>query len=382
MEFRDLKAQYAALQEKIDASIKEVLKESRFILGRQVGELEEKLAEYVGVKHCVSCANGTDAMLLVLMAWGIGPGDAVFTSDFTFVASASVASVRGATPVFVDIDPKTFNICPNALEQTIERTLEEGKLTPKVIIPVDLFGLPADYPRIEAIAEKYDLLVLEDGAQGLGGSINGKMACSFGHAATTSFFPAKPLGAYGDGGAIFTNDDELADTLRSIRAQGRSAEDKYDNRAVGVNSRLDTLQAAILLPKLKAFIDYELDAVNKVARLYTEQLKDIVQTPIIPEGYYSSWAHYTITLENREQRDDLQRHLKENGIPSMVYYPRPLHTQTVFTALNQNPDRFPNSRRASATVLSLPMHPYLEPDNVDAICERIKEQIAESEING
>ena len=371
MEFRDLKAQYLALQEKIDANIKDVLLEGQFIFGRQVGELEEKLAEYVGVEHCISCANGTDALLLVLLAWGIGPGDAVFTTDFTFVASASVASVRGATPVLVDIDPQTFNICPDALETAIERTLREGKLTPKVIIPVDLFGLPADYPRIEEIAKKYNLLILEDGAQGFGGNINGKRVCSFGDAATTSFFPAKPLGCYGDGGAIFTNNDELANTLRSIRAQGRSLEDKYDNRAVGVNSRLDTLQAAILLPKLEAFIEYELEAVNKVAEFYTEQLSGVVQTPFIPDGYYSSWAQYTITLENKEQRDSLQRHLKEQGIPSMVYYPRPLHTQTVFANLGQDPSLFPNSRKAAETVLSLPMHPYLPLDIVTLITEQL-----------
>ena len=372
MQFRDLKAQYLVLKDKIDAKIRDVLEDGQFIFGPHVQELEAKLANYVGVKHCISCANGTDALLLVLMAWGIGPGDAVFTSDFTFVASASVASVRGATPVLVDIDPQTFNICPDALETAIERTLREGKLTPKVIIPVDLFGLPADYPRIEEIAKKYNLLILEDGAQGFGGNINGKRVCSFGDAATTSFFPAKPLGCYGDGGAIFTNNDELANTLRSIRAQGRSLEDKYDNRAVGVNSRLDTLQAAILLPKLEAFIEYELEAVNKVAEFYTEQLSGVVQTPFIPDGYYSSWAQYTITLENKEQRDSLQRHLKEQGIPSMVYYPRPLHTQTVFANLGQDPSLFPNSRKAAETVLSLPMHPYLSEACIKNVVGRIK----------
>lgn len=372
MEFRDLKAQYLALQEKIDLNIKEVLLEGQFILGRQVGELEKKLAEYVGVRHCVTCANGTDALVLVLMAWGIGPGDAVFTTDFTFVASASVASVRGASPVLVDIDPETFNMCPNALEEAIERTIQDGKLTPQVIIPVDLFGLPANYPKIEAIAKKYDLLILEDGAQGFGGNINGKRVCSFGDAATTSFFPAKPLGCYGDGGAIFTDNDELANTLQSIRAQGRSLKDKYDNRAIGVNSRLDTLQAAILLPKLEAFIEYELEAVNRVAKLYTEQLSGVVQTPIVPYGYYSSWAQYTITLESREQRDSLQQCLREKEIPSMVYYPRPLHTQTVFANLSLDPNLFPNSSNAANTVLSLPMHPYFGECEVEFICEIIK----------
>lgn len=373
MEFRDLKAQYVALQDKIDANIKEVLQEGRFILGPQVRELEERLAEYVGVKHCISCANGTDAMLLVLLAWGIGPGDAVFTTDFTFVASASVASVRGATPVLVDIDPRTFNICPDALEAAIERTIQEGKLTPRVIIPVDLFGLPANYPRIEEIAKKHNLLVLEDGAQGFGGNIDGRRACSFGNAATTSFFPAKPLGCYGDGGAVFTDDDDLAETLRSIRAQGRSLEDKYDNRIIGVNSRLDTLQAAILLPKLDAFIEYELDAVNNVAALYAEQLAGVVQTPVVPDGYYSSWAQYTITLKDKEQRDSLHRHLQDHGIPSIVYYPRPLHTQTVFEEMKQDPNCFLNTSRASEVVLSLPMHPYLTSDSIGLVCEKIIE---------
>ncbi len=372
MEFRDLKAQYLALQEKIDARIKEVLREGRFILGRQVSELEEKLAEYVGVKHCISCANGTDALLLVLMAWGIGPGDAVFTSDFTFIASASVASLRGATPVLVDIDPQTYNICPDALEEAIRRTLKEGKLNPRVIVPVDLFGLPADYPRIEEIAKKYNLLVLEDGAQGFGGTINGKKACSFGHAATTSFFPAKPLGCYGDGGAIFTNDDELAATLRSIRAHGRSPEDKYDNQILGLNSRLDTLQAAILLAKLEAFVEYELDAVNRVAYLYTQNLSDLVQTPVVPEGYYSSWAQYTIRLEDKEKKDAVQRKLTEQGIPAMAYYPRPLHAQTVFSSLGQDSCLFPNSARAAQTVLSLPIHPYLSQADVARVSDQIK----------
>ena len=380
MEFRDLKAQYVALHDKIDANIKEVLQEGRFILGPQVRELEERLAEYVGVKHCISCANGTDAMLLVLLAWGIGPGDAVFTTDFTFVASASVASVRGATPVLVDIDPLTFNICPDALEAEIERTIQEGKLTPRVIIPVDLFGLPANYPRIDEIAEKYNLLVLEDGAQGFGGSIDGRRACSFGNAATTSFFPAKPLGCYGDGGAIFTDDDELAEMLRSIRAQGRSLEDKYDNRIIGVNSRLDTLQAAILLPKLDAFIEYELEAVNKAADMYSDQLAGVVRTPAVPDGYYSSWAQYTIILKNEEQRDALQRYLSEQGIPSMIYYPRPLHTQTAFANLGYQSTLFLNSKRAAETVLSLPIHPYLGDLDVITICKSVRDFFERSHV--
>lgn len=375
MQFRDLKAQYLVLKDKIDAKIRDVLEEGQFILGQHVQELEAKLADYVGVKHCISCANGTDALLLVLMAWGIGPGDAVFTSDFTFVASASVASVRGATPVLVDIDPRTFNICPIALEEAIQKTLQEGQLTPRLIIPVDLFGLPADYPRIQELAQKYNLLVLEDGAQGFGGSIKQRKACSFGDAATTSFFPAKPLGCYGDGGAIFTNDDDLAATLRSLRAQGRSSEDKYDNRLIGVNSRLDTLQAAILLVKLEAFTEYELETVNWIAGVYNDKLSDIVEVPIVPEGFYSSWAQYTITLDSGARRDALQRRLTDRGIPSMVYYPRPLHTQTAFASMTVDSSLFPNSRKTAETVLSLPMHPYLSEEDIERITRAVRESL-------
>lgn len=375
MQFRDLKAQYLVLKDKIDAKIRDVLEDGQFIFGPHVQELEAKLANYVGVKHCISCANGTDALLLVLMAWGIGPGDAVFTSDFTFVASASVASVRGATPVLVDIDPLTFNICPIALEEAIQKTLQEGQLTPRLIIPVDLFGLPADYPRIQELAQKYNLLVLEDGAQGFGGSIKERKACSFGDAATTSFFPAKPLGCYGDGGAIFTNDDDLAATLRSLRAQGRSSEDKYDNRLIGVNSRLDTLQAAILLVKLEAFMEYELETVNWIAGVYNDKLRDIVEVPIVPEGFYSSWAQYTITLDSRARRDALQRRLTDRGIPSMVYYPRPLHTQTAFASMTVDSSLFPNSRKTAETVLSLPMHPYLSEEDIERITRAVRESL-------
>lgn len=371
MQFRDLGAQYQHLKADIDAGIQEVIASNGFILGKKVTELEEKLAAYVGRKHCVGCANGTDALQLVLMAWGIGAGDAVFTSDFTYFASAGTSSILGATPVLVDINKRTFNIDPDALEKQIQKTLAEGKLKPRVIIPVDLFGQPADYNRIIPIAEKYGLKILEDGAQGFGGSINGKMVCSFGEASTTSFFPAKPLGCYGDGGAIFTDDDEMDETLRSLRAQGRSPEDKYDNRAIGMNSRLDTIQAAILLPKFKALIGYELNAVNKVADWYTERLKDKVVTPLVLDGFYSSWAQYTIMLESKEQRDALQKSLKAAGIPSMVYYPRGLHQQTAYRDMELDDDGYTNSVYATGHVLSLPMHPYLCCDNVDLICERI-----------
>ena len=369
MQFRDLGLQYEKLNTKIDAAIKDVLGSSAFILGKQVGYLETMLAEYVGRKHCVSCANGTDALQLALMIWGIGPGDAVFTSDFTFFASAGTTSILGATPIFVDIDLETFNISPEALEEAIIRTLNEGKLIPKAIVAVDLFGQPADYNRILPIAEKYGLKVLEDGAQGFGGSINGKKACSFGDMSTTSFFPAKPLGCYGDGGAVFTDDDEVAERLKSIRAQGKSPVDKYDNREIGMNSRLDTIQAAILIPKFEAFKEYELDAVNKVAANYTEKLKEKYVTPKVLEGFYSSWAQYTILVKDEEERSCLMAKLKENGIPSMIYYPRGLHQQKAYECMKLNDEYYPNTVEASKRVLSLPMHPYLTDEDICRVAE-------------
>ena len=375
MQFRDLKAQYQALKPEIDKGIQSVLDSSGFILGKPVAELEERLAAYVGRKHCVSCANGTDALQLSLMAMDIGNGDAVFTSDFTYFASSGTSSILGATVVLVDIDERTFNISPSALETAIQRVIAEGKLTPKVIVPVDLFGQPADYTQIIPIAEKYGLKVLEDGAQGFGGSIHGKIACSFGDISTTSFFPAKPLGCYGDGGAIFLDDDVLDQRLRSLRAQGKSPTDKYDNREIGINSRLDTLQAAILLPKFKAFVEYELNAVNQAAKWYTERLADKVITPLVPDGFYSSWAQYTIMLNGSETRNRVQSALKDSGIPSMIYYPRGLHQQKAYETMNLPDEWYPNTLRATQTVLSLPMHPYLKEDDVDSIAKVIIDNI-------
>lgn len=376
MQFRDLKKQYIHLKTDIDTSIQSVLEDAHFIQGDHVRQLEIKLAEYVGRKHCIACANGTDALQLVLMAWGIGHGDAVFTSDFTFFASAGTASIVGATPVFVDIDQHTFNISPDMLEESIKRVIAVGKLRPKAIIPVDLFGLPADYDRIEMIAKKYDLRILEDGAQGFGGQRKGRFACSFGDAATTSFFPAKPLGCYGDGGAIFTDDDELEVQIRSLQAQGRSPSDKYDNRVIGINSRLDTLQAAILLPKLTAFADYELDAVNDIASQYSEYLADIVTVPVIPDGYYSSWAQYSILVREKGMRDVLQADLKQLSIPSMIYYPRGLHQQSAYKDMNLSDESFSNTVYATKHILSLPMHPYLEKEEIQRVVEAVRKSLA------
>ncbi len=371
MQFRDLKAQYHALKTEIDAAMKEVVENSNFISGRQVEELEKSLAEYVGVKHCITCANGTDALTLALMTWGIKEGDAVFVPDFTFFSSGEVVSFEGATPVFVDVDQDTFNMSPESLERAIKRTLQEGKQMPRAIVVVDLFGQPADFTAIKEIAERYDLKILEDAAQGFGGSLNGKKACSFGDIATTSFFPAKPLGCYGDGGAVFTDNDEEAAYLRSIRIHGKG-ECKYDNVRIGMNSRLDTIQAAVLKVKFAAFQGYELQKVNEAAQEYTRQLGTLVKTPKVPEGFYSSWAQYTIQLPSEEIRNGLQAYLKENQIPSMIYYPKPMHAQKAFAEVESKEEDFPNTEKLCQTVLALPIHPYLTKEDITFVVDHIK----------
>ncbi len=386
MEFRDLKKQYQVLREDMDRVILGAVASGAYIMGPQVKELEKQLAEYVGVKHCLTCANGTDALTLALKAWGIGPGDAVFVPDFTFFSSAEVVPLEGATPVFVDVCEDTFNIDAADLERAVEEVLAEGRLRPRVVVAVDLFGLPADYQAIRAVADKYGLLILEDGAQGFGGSVipsaakESLRACSFGDIATTSFFPAKPVGCYGDGGAVFTDNDEWAALIDSYRVHGKG-KFKYDNVRIGMNSRLDTVQAAILQVKLKAFAEYELDNINAAAEKYTERLKDIVATPIIPEGFRSSWAQYTIKLQDSAQRDALQAALKAEGIPSMVYYPKPMHLQTAFSSLSfraapqaksRNLDLCPVATSLCSRVLSLPLHPYLTDEQIDTVCTAIR----------
>jgi dTDP-4-amino-4,6-dideoxygalactose transaminase len=370
MQFRDLVKQYNVLKPAIDMAMTDTAASGGYIMGKPVKELEAELAEYVGSKHCITCGNGTDALTLALKAWNIKEGDAIFVPDFTFFASAEVISMEGATPVFVDVDSVTFNIDPVSLEEMIQKTIQGGKLTPKAIVTVDLFGLPADYFAVKEIADKYNLLILEDGAQGFGGSINGRMACTFGDISTTSFFPAKPLGCYGDGGAIFTDNDEWAEIINSLKVHGKGSF-KYDNVRIGMNSRLDTMQAAILKPKFKAFREYEVTDINKAASLYTEKLKGLVKTPVVPKGYYSSWAQYTIQLENREQRDGLQSYLKENGIPSMVYYPNPMHKQTAYKDLGYKEGDFPVTEVLCSTVLSLPLHPYISEDDISQVCYTI-----------
>lgn len=377
MQFRDLKQQYQVLKKDIDAAMVEVATNCNFISGQQVKDLEKELAEYVGVKHCVTCGNGTDALTMAMMAWGIGEGGAVFVPDFTFFSSGEIVSHAGATPVFVDVDLDTYNISGEALEKAIVKTIEEGKNAPKAVVAVDLFGLPANFEEVKKIADKYEILVLEDGAQGFGGNIGGRRACSFGDISTTSFFPAKPLGCYGDGGAVFTDDDEIAKLLESIRVHGKG-EMKYDNIRIGLNSRLDTIQAAILSIKLKAFDEYELADVNKAAKLYDEKLQVLsgkVKLPVVPEGFYSSWAQYTIQLSDKETRDRLQVELKNAGIPSMVYYPKPMHRQEAFSAFEYDDADFPNTIRLCDTVLSLPMHPYLTDVDIEQVVSVIKDKI-------
>ena len=373
MQFRDLGMQYLSLKHEIDTGIEEVLRQCAFINGPHVKQLEAELAAYVGRKHCIACASGTDALILPLMAWGIGPDDAVFVPDFTYFASVNCAMLRGATPVLVDIDERTFNMSPGALEQAIERTISQGKLNPRVVIPVDLFGQPAELVEISRIAKRYGLLVLEDAAQGFGGSIGGKPTCSFGDVAATSFFPAKPLGCYGDGGAMFTDDEGTATRLRSMRMQGSSPLDKYDNISIGLNSRLDSIQAAILLPKLHAFIDHELDDANHIAQRYSEALEDVVKVPFIMKGYRSSWAQYTILLETPRQRDGLRDHLKSQGIPSMVYYPRGMHQQSAILNGGYADGAFPITESVAQRCLSLPMGPYLNKEDQDRVIQSIRE---------
>ena len=365
MEFRDLKAQYAALKPEIDKAIAEVIANTNFISGQQVDELEEQLAGYVGIKHCITCANGTDALTLALMAWNIGPGDAVFVPDFTFFSSGETVSYEGATPVFVDVCEDTFNISIESLEEAVKAVIAEGKLKPRAVVAVDLFGQPADYPRLQKLADRYGLLILEDGAQGFGGAIGDKRACSFGDISTTSFFPAKPLGCYGDGGAVFTDNDAISDYLRSIRIHGKGFF-KYDNVRIGMNSRLDTIQAAVLLPKFYAFKKYALERVNVTAEAYTRVLNGRVKTPIVLDGFYSSWAQYTIQLKAAEERESVQAALKQEDIPSMIYYPKPMHRQEAFDGLKQYVE-LEVTEGLCGRVLSLPLHPYMDQEEAERI---------------
>ncbi len=386
MQFIDLAAQQKRIKERIDANIQAVLSHGKYIMGPEVGELEKRLAEYVGVKHCIGCASGTDALLMALMAKGVGSGDAVFTTPFTFIATAEVFALLGATPVFVDIDPGTFNIDPEKLQLAIRAMMSEhasgapspianspSPIVPKGIVTVDLFGLPCDYEAIDGIAREYGLFVVEDAAQGLGGEYQGRKACALAEIGCTSFFPAKPLGCYGDGGAVFTDDDGLAEVMGSIRVHGKGTH-KYDNARIGLNARLDTLQAAILLPKLDIFPE-EIELRQKVAKGYAEGLSQcaMLSAPYTPDGYKSAWAQYSVLAEDEAQRSAIQQKLKDNGIPTAVYYPKPLHLQSAFSYLGYKEGDFPVSEDCSRRIFSLPMHPYLGNGDIVRICDLLKE---------
>lgn len=366
MQFRDLHRQYEAMRAEMDEALLNAARSGAYIMGPQVAELEQQLANYVGVKHCITCANGTDALRLALTALGIGPGDAVFVPDFTFFATAEAVAMVGATPIFVDVDKDTFNIDVDDLLKKYYDVIEQNDSpTPVAVIAVDLFGQPANYARLYEECRGLALWLVEDGAQGFGGHLGDERRnCSFGDIATTSFFPAKPLGCYGDGGALFTDNDDYAAMLRSLRIHGKGT-DKYDNVRLGLNSRLDTLQAAVLQVKMKYF-DEELKAVNHVAKKYTELLSGKVTTPVVPQGYTSSWAQYTIQADDR---DEIQARLKAAGIPSMVYYPRTMSQQTAFAHLNQEP--CPMAKRLTETVLSLPMHPYMTDEEIEKVASLI-----------
>jgi UDP-2-acetamido-2-deoxy-ribo-hexuluronate aminotransferase len=368
--FIDLKAQQEKIFPDINERIQRVLSHGQYIMGPEIKELEDRLAAYVGVKHAISCSSGTDALLMPLMACGVGPGDAVFTTPFTFIATAEVIQLLGATPVFVDIDHKTFNIDPEALEVAITSAGQNPKtasLRPKGVIPVNLFGQPADYDRINATASKHGLFVLEDAAQSFGGTYKGRRSCSLAQMAATSFFPAKPLGSYGDGGAIFTDDDTLAATLRSIRIHGQGA-DKYENVRIGLNGRLDTLQAAVLLAKLEVF-DAEVTARQEVASRYSEALKALMAVPYVTPECTSVWAQYSVLSDRRA---NLIENLQKAGIPSAIYYPLPLHLQKAFVHLGYQMGDFPVSEQVSKLIFSLPMHPYLTENDQARIITALK----------
>jgi dTDP-4-amino-4,6-dideoxygalactose transaminase len=383
MQFIDLVAQQERIREQIEANIAAVLDHGKYIMGPEIQSLEEKLAQYVGLKRAISCASGTDALLLALMAQEIGPGDAVFTTPFTFIATGEVISLLGATPVFVDIDPQTFNIDPSKLEPAIQAILDnqptglplprtDMPLVPRGIIAVNLFGLAADYDNLNAIAGRHGLFVLEDAAQSFGAEYKGKKACNLAQIGCTSFFPAKPLGCYGDGGMCFTDDDNLHEIMMSLRIHGKGRH-KYDNVRIGMNGRMDTLQAAVLLAKFDIFPE-EIELRQQVARRYSQLLNQQadVQTPVVPGEMISAWAQYSVLAKDETHRTQLQAKLKEAGIPTAIYYPKPLHLQTAFKFLGYEEGDFPVSEDFSGRIFSLPMHPYLSDSDQEAIVEAMR----------
>lgn len=369
MEFIDLKAQYYALKDEIDANIEKVLASTHFILGEDEKEFEEKLAEYVGVKHVVGCSDGTAALQLIYMAHEIGQGDVVFCPDMTFIASVEPACMLGATPVFCDIDRKTYNIDPESLERQIRNVIKEGKLTPKAIVAVDFVGNPADYDALDIIAKKYDLFLIEDAAQGIGASYKNGMCGSFGDIAATSFFPSKPLGCYGDGGAVFTNDDKMNNLLRSLRVHGKG-KSKYDNVRIGINSRLDTLQAVVLKVKLEE-LPREIEKRQEIAQKYNKALKGRFEIPYVAENSISSYAQYIVKTKSEEEREECFSRLKNKNIPFLLYYPTPMHMLPVFKSYNMYGEKFDITCDYSKTTFGIPFSPYLAEAEQNLVIETL-----------
>lgn len=370
MEYIDLKSQYQRLKSEIDANIQHVIEHASFILGENVREFEERLADYVGMKHVVACSDGTAALQLIYMAYNIGPGDAVFCPDMTFFASVEPACLLGAAPVFCEIDAQTYNIDPTSLERQIKHVLEEGKLIPKAIIAVDFLGNPVDFDMLRPIADKYNLILIEDAAQSMGAGYKGKKCGSLGDVAATSFFPSKPLGCYGDGGAVFTNDDDLYQVLLSLRVHGKG-KTKYDNIRVGINSRLDSIQAAVLLPKL-AVLREEIIVRQQIAKRYDQMLQDRFQVPVITKDSISAYAQYVVQARDEEERECLQQYLKEQDIPTIRYYPCPLHRLPVFGGIQTYGEDYSITEKYARNSFGIPFSPYLTADDQERVIKALR----------
>lgn len=374
MQFIDLKAQRLKIRDQIDQAISSVIEHGRYIMGPEVGLLESRLSAFIGARHSVGCSSGTDALLMALMAFDVNPGDAIITTPFTFFATAEAIALLGATPVFADIDPDTYNISADSIAAAAQKIRSEGKLRLRGIITVDLFGLPCDYENILPIAKEYEMFVVQDAAQAFGATYQGKRVPTQGDIGTTSFFPAKPLGCYGDGGAVFTDDDQLAEKLRSIRVHGKGI-DKYDNVRIGLNARLDTFQAAIVLEKLNIYED-EIERRQCVAKAYAKGLAGTgLQIPTVPNGSQSVWAQYTVQTDNRTS---IQANLKDKGIPTAVYYEKPLHLLKAFSDLGYKEGDFPTAEAASGRVFSLPFHPYLKEEDIKSVCRPLQLELGHS----
>lgn len=372
LEFVDLKAQYKALKSDIDSRIQAVLDHGRFIMGPEIAELEQALCDFSGARHAVSCSSGTDALMMMMMARGVGAGDAIFVPSFTFTATAEVVLMLGATPIFVDVDEEDFNVTVDELERKIAEVRHDGKLSPNGILAVDLFGLPADYAALRAVADEHGISLWADAAQSFGGSIGAHCVGTLADATAVSFFPAKPLGCYGDGGAVLTDDEELANVMRSIRAHGKGGA-KYDIVRVGLNARLDTIQAAVLLAKLPTFAD-EIERRESVAKYYDAALSGVVATPVRRQGRSSAWAQYTVKVDH-ERREAIATKMKQAGIPTAVYYPLPMHLQSAYRPYGGGEGSLPISERLSGQVLSLPMHPFLKDEEIDRVTSSLTDAV-------